>query len=400
MCTCGRRAGYAPTSRSNLRPRRQPDNKRHPVHRRIDSIGSVAIVGLGLMGGSFGMSCLRKGLVERVVGFDTDPDATRAALDAGAITHGAFTLPWAVKEADLVVVATPVGAISEVVADAAPYLKPGSIVTDVGSTKAGIVKHASETLPAAVTFVGGHPVAGSENHGIAAASPELYEGCLWILTPATVPEQPLQALESFLTGLGAKVLKLDPLKHDEALALTSHLPQLLSSTLMSFAADAATSGEGMPLLTAGGFRDMTRIAASSPEMWVDIVKENQPALLALLRRFQQTLATMAETLESGDWETLRRSLDQAREVRRALPLKAGLDVAELEEVLVAVPDRPGVLAEVSTTLREAGVNIEDLNIVHLPEGGRGVIHIAVSGAPAAGIAVKALRERGFSVEQP
>ncbi|MEX2588523.1 MAG: prephenate dehydrogenase [Actinomycetota bacterium] len=365
------------------------------------SIETVAILGMGLMGGSFGMACLSKGLVERVVGFDSDPQATQSALKAGAITDCAFTLAWAVKEADLVVIATPVRAIPGVFAEAAPFLKAGCVVTDVGSTKAGIVQQVQDASTAAVHFVGGHPVAGSESHGIAAASPDLYDGCFWILTPIKQTAAEAEAaLEEFLGRLGAKVLRLDPAKHDEALALTSHLPQLLSSTLMGFAADAATSGEGLPLLAAGGFRDMTRIAASSPEMWVDIVRENQPALLGLMKRFERTLAGVTEMLDRQDWEALGKSLHQAREVRRALPLKAGMDISELEEILVAVPDRPGVLAEVSTGLRESGVNIEDLNIVHMPEGGRGVIHIAVSGSHNAEVAVRALRDRGFSVDRP
>lgn len=365
------------------------------------SIKTVAVLGMGLMGGSFGMACLGKGVVSRVIGFDADQQATQTALQAGAITQSAFTAAWAVKDADLVVIATPVGAIADVFTEIAPFLKAGCIVTDVGSTKAGIVRQIAATSPDAVDFVGGHPVAGSERHGIGAASADLYDGSLWILTPtAQTSVEALIALEDFLTGLGAKVLKLEPAKHDEALALTSHLPQLLSSTLMGFAADAATSGEGLPLLAAGGFRDMTRIAASSPEMWVDIVRQNQPALLALLKRFHRTLGDVTAMLETQDWEALRTSLNQATEVRRALPLKAGLDITELEEILVAVPDRPGVLAEISTTLRESGVNIEDLNIVHMPEGGRGVIHIAVSGAPNAEVAAKALQGRGFTVDRP
>lgn len=367
----------------------------------IRNIETVAILGMGLMGGSLGMACLRKGLVRRVVGFDSNSQVTEEARRAGAITDSANTAAWAVKDADLVVIATPVGAIADVFAGAAPYLKAGCIVTDVGSTKAGIVEQIEGISAPGVHFLGGHPVAGSESHGIAAASSDLYDGCLWILTPTkrTSPEARMR-LGNFLTGLGVKVLELDPAKHDEALALTSHLPQLLSSTLMGFAADAATSGEGLPLLAAGGFRDMTRIAASSPEMWVDIVKENQPALLALLKRFQLTLTGITEILERQDWQALGTSLQQAKEVRRALPLKAGLDISELEEILVAVPDRPGVLAEVSTTLRESGVNIEDLNIVHMPEGGRGVIHIAVSGSNNAEIAAKALQDRGFVVDRP
>lgn len=400
MFICGTRADFGQTC-----PSRPGRGTEWPVGRQIvkqeaKNIETVAVIGMGLMGGSVGLACLRSRAAARVVGYDSDPQSTRQALAVGAITEAAFTLPFSVKEADLVIIAVPVGAIPEVFKEIAPYLKPGCIVTDVGSTKAGILEQIAGYKPPSVEFIGGHPVAGSENHGIAGASADLFEGALWIITPGETATQAEDRLVYFLEQLGAKVVKLDALRHDEALALTSHLPQLLSSTLMAFAADAATSGDGLPLLAAGGFRDMTRIAASSPEVWVDIVKENQTALLALLNRFRATLDSLATVLENRDWQALSKQLSQAREVRRALPLKAGMGVADLEELLISVPDRPGVLAEVSTILRESEVNIEDLNIVHMPEGGRGVIHLAVSGARTAELAVDALGKGGFSVERP
>lgn len=364
------------------------------------SVGTLAIVGMGLMGGSLGMATLERGLAEHVVGFDEDPRAAAHGLDMGAIRYAARTLQEAVSDADLVVIATPVGSIAGVFAQAVAHLRPGTIVTDLGSTKAGIVDQISAVAPSSVHFIGGHPVAGSEREGIHAAAPDMYEGCLWILTPTQdTSTEAYGRLMRFLTGLDARVLSLDPKRHDEALALTSHLPQLLSSALMSFAAGLADTGEGSLLLTAGGFRDMTRIAASSPDLWLDIVRENQPALVSLVRRFQDYFGTAADSLERGDWQSLRAWLLDARSARRALPAKPGVGPSEIFQVLVPVPDRPGVLAEVTTTVGEAGVNIEDLNIVHSAEGGRGLIHLSVKGRDAAALAGEALARKGYRVEQ-
>ncbi|HEX2259323.1 MAG TPA: prephenate dehydrogenase [Actinomycetota bacterium] len=359
----------------------------------------IAILGLGLMGGSLGMACLQRGLVEEVAGYDLDPHTMARALERGAITRTAPNPRDAVAGAGIVFIATPVSAIVSTFGEALPAIPVGALVTDVGSTKTEVVEEVSRLTPSTVEFIGGHPIAGSERQGIEAASADLYDGCLWILTPTQeTSTAAYQRLMRFLSGLGARVLSLDPARHDEALALTSHLPQLVSSTLMRFAADVAADGDGLPLLTAGGFRDMTRIAASSEEMWIDIVKQNRPALLNLMRKFQAAFDSAARALAQGDWDSLRESLASARRARNALPGKVGIEPSEMVEVLVPVPDRPGVLAEVTTTVGEAGVNIEDLDIVHSAEGGRGVIHLSVRGRSSAEIALRAIEKKGFKAE--
>lgn len=365
---------------------------------RMEPLGKLAIAGLGLMGGSLGLSCLERGLAVDVVGYDRDPASLARALEVGAITHAAGSLKEAVDGADLVVIATPVGSIASVFAEASSALMPNCIVTDVGSTKGGVVEQITRAAPPGIHFIGGHPVAGSEKEGIEAATPSLFEGCLWVLTPteSTSPDA-YGRLMRFLSGLGVRILALDPRRHDEALALTSHLPQLLSSTLMGFADEVANEGDGLPLLTAGGFRDMTRIAASSPDLWIDIVRENRPALLALVRKFQESFGSAADALERSDWEGLRHTLDEARSARGAFMAKPGIESFEIYELLVPVPDRPGVIAEISTTVNDAGVNIEDLSIVH-SAGGGGVIHLQVSGETSAASARQVLRAKGYQVE--
>lgn len=359
-------------------------------------MNTVAVIGTGLMGGSFGLACLSRGLCDEVRGFDRDSQTVEIALDRKAITRRCASPAEAVAGANLVVIATPVAVIPMVYEELAQALSPGAVVTDVGSTKSRVVDSIAPKVPFGTSFIGGHPIAGSELEGIGAARADLYEGCSWILTPTSQTDSASYGmLTRFLGKVGARVLSLNPTAHDEVVALSSHLPQLLSSALMSFAADVAASETGLPLVTAGGFRDMTRIAASNPDLWVGIIKENSGALTRLLRRFTQDLEELTETIETESWAGLYERLSAAREARRALPGKPGLHFEEVVEIVVPVEDRPGILAEVTTTVGSAGVNIEDLDIVHSPEGGRGQIHLSMEGREAADRAIEALKERGF-----
>lgn len=357
---------------------------------------ALAILGTGLMGGSLGLATQKAALVERVAGWDPDPATLAGALARGAVTEAAGSMAAAVDGATLVVLAMPVGRIAGSFRDVAEHLGPGAIVTDLGSAKARLVEEIAPLVPAGVQFIGGHPIAGSEKEGIDGADAELFRGAFWILTPTTHTDpQAYGRLVRFLGGLDVHVLSLDPARHDELLALTSHLPQLLSSTLMGFAADIAAAEGGLPLASGGGFRDMTRIAASSPELWLDIVRENRSAVLAMLQRFLAALGATTYAIEHQDWDGLRAALSAAREGRARLPEKPGLAPAAVVELLVTVPDHPGVLAEVTTTVGEAGVNIEGLTIVNSPEGGRGTIHLEVNGEAAARLAAEALGRRGY-----
>jgi prephenate dehydrogenase len=360
-------------------------------------VGTLAIIGTGLMGGSFGLAALASGAAAEVVGFDLRQADLRQAVSRGAVSRAALSAGEAVAGADIVVIATPVGTIPAVFREVAPHLRPGAIVTDLGSTKTRVVEEIGKLTPPGIHYIGGHPMAGSEHEGIEAATADLYAGCLWILTPTeSTGTDAYRRMVRLLGRFGARVLSLDPARHDQLLALTSHLPQLLSSTLMRFAADVADSAGGLPIVAAGGFRDMTRIAASSPDLWVDILRENRWAVLDVLRRFEEALRSGREQVESEDWGGVHTLLAGARHARRALPAKPGA-AFDAVELLIPVPDRPGVLADVTTAVGERGVNIDDIEIIHDPAGGRGRIRLVVSGRTGAEAATEALRRRGYEV---
>lgn len=362
-----------------------------------DAPDVIGIIGTGLMGGSLGLACRKRGLAKEIRGFDLRPERSQRALERGAVTAISKRPAEAVSGAGLVVIATPVGSIADVFGEIAPHLTKGAVVTDVGSTKARVVSAIAGRDPAR-RFIGGHPIAGAEEEGIDAATDDLYEGCAWILTPT--PESDAAAytnLVRFIGKLGARVLSLDPERHDQLVALTSHLPQLISSTLMRFAAEIAAAEGGLPLVAAGGFRDMTRIAASSPQLWLEILEDNRHAVLEVLSRFESALSEVHGHMEQGRWKEIGEVLENARSARRSLPGKPGLPSADIVELLIPVPDRPGVLAEITTTVGEAGINIEDIDIVHSPEGGRGTIHLAVGGKEDAVEAAKAIERKGYRV---
>jgi len=356
----------------------------------------AALLGTGLIGGSIGLALRKLPDVEEVVAYDLDPAVRAQAVERGAAHRQSESPAEAVEGADVVFVAAPVGAIPDLIAAAAPRFKRGAVVTDVGSTKSRVVGEVAKSLPDGVTFIGGHPMAGTENEGIAAADPALLEGCWWILTPTEhVEATAYRTLHALLSSFGARVMALDADRHDDLMAIISHLPHLTATTLMNLAAERGEEHAGLLSLAAGGFRDVTRVAASNPDIWLDICAENGVAISSVLREFAGRLLELSDLVQAGSRSDLRERFLSAREARRNLPGKQ-VD-GELVEVLVPIPDRPAVLAEVTTTVGDLGINIEDLQITHSEEGGRGTLRLLILGREAATRVRDALSARGYDV---
>ena len=339
----------------------------------------AVVVGTGLIGGSIGLALRKQGW--HVTGRDLDGQRVSQALEQGALDAVGDD-----PDAEITFVCVPVSSIAE---QARSALTAGGVVTDVGGVKGPVVAAVDHPR-----FVGGHPMAGSEQEGMDGADPSLFEGATWVLTPIVSTDAEAYTLvRSIVTSLGADVVALAPERHDELVATVSHVPHLAAATLMALAADGATEQGPMLRLAAGGFRDMTRIAAGHPGIWPDICAENRDAIVEALDRLVSSLSAMRDLVVLGDRPGLLVALERARSARVNLPARVARDTA-LVEMRVPVPDRPGVLAEITTLLGELDVNIEDLEIAHSVEGERGVLVLVVQ-ETAADVTRTALLSRGF-----
>jgi len=279
----------------------------------------VALIGVGLIGGSFALALRRAGGATTVVGVDRDVQALERGTALGVIDTTAESVSEATQGADLVVVAVPVRSIGPVLHDVALALEPNATVTDVGSTKTEVVEIARGELRARFPrFVPGHPIAGREASGVDAASAELFKGARVVLTPAaeTAPDA-IDLVRACWEAAGTRVATLSAADHDHIFAAVSHLPHLLSFALVSELAARSNSAELFGF-AAGGFRDFTPIAASSPEMWRDIALQNREALLEELDRYGARLAVFRELVDKGDGPGLQRLMAEARASRQAL----------------------------------------------------------------------------------
>jgi prephenate dehydrogenase len=334
---------------------------------RIAVPGRAMIFGTGLIGGSMGMALRSRGWT--VSGIDVDGRVAARAVELGALSAEGID-----HRADLAIVATPVHATGGVVAGilASDAWSPDMVITDVGSVKGPLA--ASIDHP---NFVGGHPMAGSEQMGIDGASAELFVGATWVLTPTRTTDPSAYArVRGAIGELGAAVIDLTPEQHDSLVAVVSHVPHLTAAALMDLAAGLGEEHAALLQLAAGGFRDMTRIAAGQPSMWPDICEDNAEAIVKTLDLLIESLGAMRERVAARDHDSLLRVLDRAAGARRALS-ERGPQPEELVEVRVPVPDRLGVLTEVLVMVTELGISVVDLEIAHTVEGDRGVLLLVV-----------------------
>ncbi|MFN0090148.1 MAG: prephenate dehydrogenase/arogenate dehydrogenase family protein [Acidimicrobiales bacterium] len=340
----------------------------------------ASVVGIGLIGGSIGMALRDRGWT--VTGEDRDPARVDKALEMGVIDAAGLD-----PQADLTVVATPVKAVPGEVKRALDQTQ--GLVTDVGSVKASIVEAVGDPR-----FVGGHPMAGSEREGVEGADPNLFRGAVWVLTPTPGTDAAaFAAVRSVAVQLGAEVISLAPDQHDALVAVVSHVPHLTAATLMAVADQRSVDHRALLRLAAGGFRDMTRIASGHPGIWPDIVSENRPAILGALDQLIVGLTRMRGIVADADHDGLVEILAHARAARMNLPVRFGRP-AQLMELLVPVPDQPGVIAQVANLATELDINILDLEIRHSAEGPQGVLHLLVEAERAEELRA-ALRARGF-----
>ncbi len=341
------------------------------------------VVGLGLIGGSLALALGQHGWT--VTGDDADPDVLAHARREGVISDTVMG-----DDHEVAFVATPAGVVSEIAsALCASFHNPSLVVTDVAGVKSSIVSEVGDAR-----FLGGHPMAGSERRGLAGAKADLFQGCNWVLTPtdATSPET-YSTLHGIVRELGANVVTVSAEDHDRLVALASHVPHLLAGALMNEATEVAQQDAVLLQLAAGGFRDMTRVAAGDPSIWPDVLFENREAVTDTLVGLEKRLENLRIALAENSRDVLEESLGTAAEARRRLPGRA-LSSENLSYLRVGVADQPGVLAAVTRAASELLVNIYDIEIAHGIEGVGGTLLLAVDSAQVTTFC-EALRALGF-----
>jgi prephenate dehydrogenase len=346
----------------------------------------IAVLGVGLIGGSIGLAAGEFVEDAEVVGFGRDPERLRRALERRAVDRVAGSVDEALEGADLCFACAPVGALPGLVREALAAAGPECAVSDVGSTKQRLLTEIDDPR-----FVGGHPIAGAEAAGVEHARADLFQGAAWYLCPLPHSEGLLyERLHRFVVDVGARPVAVDPAAHDRAVAVFSHLPHVLANVLAS---QAAAHGE--TLHVGPSFRDMTRVAGANTAMWADIYSANRAAIVEEIKAFRRELEAVEERLRGGDvaaWN------DRAREDRRAL-LEADVAGGPVHELRLTVPNRPGIVAQVALALGKAGVNIVDMALAPAADMRSGAMTLWIAGDGEAAKAEELIGELGFPVAE-
>jgi prephenate dehydrogenase len=339
---------------------------------------NLAILGVGLIGGSIGLAARE-----------------RLGVARGALDRACATPAEALAGASAAFVAAPVGALPDAVRDALAAAGEDCVVSDVGSAKRAVVAAVADPR-----FVGGHPLAGAETAGVEHARADLFAGATWYLTPTTATQGTLyERLHRLIAGLGARPAALDADTHDAVMASVSHLPHVLANVLVARAARVLSAeGERLPA-TGPSFRDATRVAGASTAMWRDVYLANADALVAALDDTVRRLGEVRALLAAGDGEGIAAWNDAAGQDRRRL-LEADLAGTDVHELRVSVPNRPGVVAELALALGRAGVNIADMALYPAPDRSSGTVALWVAGAEPAAHAEGLVRALGLEVARP
>ncbi len=358
-------------------------------------IERVAIIGIGLIGGSLALAWKERLPSLHVTGFDK-PDVLDQAIKRGVIDHGASSVADAVLRADAVFLAVPLNALESVLGALAPHLRPHTVVTDVGSVKQPVIKAAAHLLPGRIRFIGGHPMTGSEQSGLKGADSFLFENAVYVLCPdGQEDSDAYRALTHLVESTGARVLSMDSVQHDRVVACVSHLPQLLATNLMNVAADRSQANPITLQLAAGGFRDMTRIASSPFEMWSAVLEANRTDVGTALDDLIYALEfTRKQLHHGGDLQELRPIFERARAIRNTIPRDFKGFLRPLSDVFVYAKDQPGVLAHITGTLFKQGISIKDIELLKIREGTGGAFRISLEDDRTADAAVAALKSQG------
>ncbi|SDY87475.1 prephenate dehydrogenase [Evansella caseinilytica] len=357
----------------------------------------VLVIGLGLIGGSLALSIKKEHPECTIIGYDLDEEACKLALSLQVIDRYVTDYKEAASTADFIVLATPVQSAIAILDEFLTIeIKDSCLITDVGSTKKDIVAKGEELMAKGVSFLGGHPMAGSHKTGVAASNERLFENAFYIITPtASIPFSKVIQLQNWLRGTGARFIELEPEAHDLYTGMVSHLPHIIASALVQ---EAGKLGKEHPIVTelaAGGFRDITRIASSSPSMWRDILLHNKEVLLTMLEKWEMSMKDIRSILAQEDAEAIYAFFDEAKQLRDALPAGKKGALMPFNDLFVDIPDHPGVISDVTGILAEEKISITNIRIIEAREDIMGVLQLSFRSKEDVQLAKKILQENMY-----
>ena len=340
--------------------------------------GKVFVIGLGLIGGSLAMAIRRAHEHANIIGYDVNTKNVELAKFLGIIDHKVDSIEEGAFDADLIILAVPVDQTEKIVISLADMeLRSEVIVTDAGSTKGTVVKAAERLVERGITFIGGHPMAGSHKSGASAAKPLLFENAFYLLTPSeTCKSEAIEQLKEWLKGTRANFLIVSPHTHDWLTGVISHFPHIVAAGLVTQAKNYSQENELVSRLAAGGFRDITRIASSSPEMWRDILLHNRDILLNLLDDWLKEMTNIKELVSSRNSEEIYRFFSEAKTFRDEMPVSSKGAIPAFYDLYVDIPDTPGSVAEITGLLAIEVISITNIRIIETREEIYGVLVIS------------------------
>lgn len=337
----------------------------------------IAIIGVGLIGGSLAL-CFKGKPGITVAGYSHLPEIQRRVKDSGAVDIATTSLEEAVMDADYIFLCVPVGCLEDYLQKLSRLeLKPGCIISDVGSTKKSVAAAADELELQDVHFIGGHPMAGSERAGVEAASTLLFENAYYVLTPSkSATEAAYASLEELLQYTKAQVIRVEPELHDEIVGAISHLPHIIAVALVNQVRQYNEDNVLYQTLAAGGFRDITRIASSEPQVWRDILLSNKQVLLRLLKDWNREVDRFLSLLEAEDGSGIELAFKEAGAFRSGLPERRKGAIQPLYDLYIDVPDHPGIIGQIATELGQQNINLSNMQIIESREDVPGLLRLS------------------------
>lgn len=356
---------------------------------------SVAVIGMGLIGGSLAKALRRLKNINTIIGIDTDEETLGIALDEGVIDEAYTGISDGIADSDMVFICTPLDKIVDSVYSLIKVVKPECIITDTGSIKSRIIKNI-EDIPANFNFIGGHPMCGTEKSGYKASKAHLFENAYYILTPCSKTlGQSVDVMEKILIEIGAIPVIIEDRKHDILTGAISHVPHIISAALVNIVKEMDSEEKHMQKLAAGGFKDITRISSSNPDMWKSVVLNNKEHIREILKKFSQLIEQFMSYLDSEDKDRILGYFDSARNYRDLFNEgNVGL-IAPFYDITVDMEDRPGEIGRLAMLLGENSINIKNINIINSREHDNGCLRITFPDIDSVDKACSLLKENGY-----